>query len=169
MTRYISVYRCRLCGKEYAEGGTDTGRAAINGANEAALTASGIEPGRLCMNAPTLFSIHHCDGGSYGISEFLGFKNADLEYKMKEIFENLCKEYKEKGAKAKASTSIFQGEFCITMRKSNGIVRKMSCSTEARMMAEACGEKFSLEDYCRNIFEQTIRQLDQLLERETQK
>ena len=37
------------------------------------------------------------------------------------------------------------------------------------MMAEACGEKFSLEDYCRNIFEQMIRQLDQLLERETQK
>ena len=81
MTRYISVYRCRLCGKEYAEGGTDTGRAAMNGANEAALTASGIEPGRLCMNAPTLFSIHHCDGGSYGVSEFLGFKKVDLEYK----------------------------------------------------------------------------------------
>ena len=34
MTRYISVYRCRLCGKEYAEGGTDTGRAAMNGANQ---------------------------------------------------------------------------------------------------------------------------------------
>lgn len=166
MTRYISVYRCRLCGEEYIEGGTDTGHAAMNGANEAALIASGIEPGRLCMNAPTLFSIHHCDGGSYGISEFLGFKNADLEYKMKEIFENLCKEYKEKGAKAKVSTSIFQGEFCITMRKSNGIVRKMSCSAEARMMAEACGEKFSLEDYCRNIFEQMIRQLDRLLERQ---
>lgn len=81
MTRYISVYRCRLCGKEYAEGGTDTGRAAMNGANEAALTASGIEPGRLCMNAPTPFSIHHCDGGSYGVSEFLGFKKVDLEYK----------------------------------------------------------------------------------------
>lgn len=81
MTRYISVYRCRLCGKEYAEGGTDTGRTAMNGANEAALTASGIEPGRLCMNAPTLFSIHHCDGGSYGVSEFLGFKKVDLEYK----------------------------------------------------------------------------------------
>lgn len=81
MTRYISVYRCRLCGKEYAEGGTDTGRAAMNGANEAALTASGIEPGRLCMNAPTLFSIHHCDGGSYCVSEFLGFKKVDLEYK----------------------------------------------------------------------------------------
>lgn len=79
MTRYISVYRCRLCGKEYAEGGTDTGRAAINGANEAALTASGIEPGRLCMNAPTLFSVHHCNGGSYGVSEFLGFKKVDLE------------------------------------------------------------------------------------------
>lgn len=84
MTRYISVYRCRLCGKEYAEGGTDTGRAAMNGANEAALTASGIEPGRLCMNAPTLFSIHHCDGGSYGVSEFLGFKKVDLEYKQAE-------------------------------------------------------------------------------------
>lgn len=169
MTRYISVYRCRLCGKEYAEGGTDTGRAAMNGANEAALTASGIDPGRLCMNAPTLFSIHHCDGGSYGISEFLGFKEVGLEYKMKEILENLCKEYEEKGAKAKVSTSIFPGGFCITMRKSNGIVRKMGCSTEARAQAEACGEKFSLEDYCRNIFEQMIRQLDQLLERETQK
>lgn len=100
MTRYISVYRCRLCGKEYAEGGTDTGRAAMNGANEAALTASGIEPGRLCMNAPTLFSVHRCDGGSYGVSEFLGFKKVDLEYKMKEIFENLCKEYKKKDAEA---------------------------------------------------------------------
>ena len=53
----------------------------MNGANEAALTASGIEPGRLCMNAPTLFSIHHCDGGSYGVSEFLVFKKVDLEYK----------------------------------------------------------------------------------------
>lgn len=169
MTRYISVYRCRLCGKEYAEGGTDTGRAAMNGANEAALTASGIEPGRLCMNAPTLFSVHHCDGGSYGVSEFLGFKKVDLEYKMKEFFENLCKEYKKKGVEAEVSASIFQGEFCITMRKSNGIVRKMSFSTEARMLAEACGEKFSLEDYCRSIFEQMIHQLDKLLERETQK
>lgn len=56
----------------------------MNGANEAALTASGIEPGRLCMNAPTLFSIHHCDGGSYGVSEFLGFKKVDLEYKQAE-------------------------------------------------------------------------------------
>lgn len=169
MTRYISVYRCRLCGEEYVEGGTDTGHVAMNGAIEAALIGSGIEPGRMCENAPTLFSVHNCDGGSYGISEFLGFKNADLEYKMKEIFENLCKEYKEKGAKAKVSTSIFRGEFCITMRKSNGIVRKMSCSTEARMLAEACGEKFSLEDYCRSIFEQMIHQLDKLLERETQK
>lgn len=169
MTRYISVYRCRLCGKEYVEGGTDTGRAAMNGANEAVLIASGIEPGRLCMNAPTLFSVHHCNGGSYGVSEFLGFKKVDLEYKMKEIFENLCKEYKKKGAEAEVSASIFQGEFCITMRKSNGIARKIACSANVRALAEGCGEKFPLEDYCRSIFEQMIRQLDQLLERETQK
>ena len=169
MTRYISVYRCRLCGKEYVEGGTDTGRTAMNGAIEAALIGSGVEPGRMCENAPTLFSVHNCDGGSYGISEFLGFKKADLEYKMKGIFESLCKEYKEKGVEAEVSVSVFPGEFCITMRKANGIVRKMACSEDARALAEACGEKFSLEDYCRNIFEQMPRQLDQLLEREAQK
>ena len=169
MTRYISVYRCRLCGKEYAEGGTDTGRAAMNGASEAALTASGIEPGRLCMNAPTLFSVHRCDGGSYGVSEFLGFKKVDLEYKMKEIFENLCKEYKKKGAEAEVSASIFQGEFCITMRKSNGIVRKIACSANVRALAEGCGEKFPLEGYCHDIFERMNLELDQLLAREARK
>lgn len=169
MTRYISVYRCRLCGKEYAEGGTDTGRAAMNGANEAALTASGIEPGRLCMNAPTLFSVHHCDGGSYGVSEFLGFKKVDLEYKMKEIFENLCNEYKKKGVEAEVSASIFQGEFCITMRKSNGIVRKIACSANVRVLAEGCGEKFPLEGYCHDIFERMNLELDQLLAREARK
>ena len=99
----------------------------------------------------------------------MAFLNFWVLRMLTEIFENLCKEYKEKGAKAKVSTSIFQGEFCITMRKSNGIVRKMSCSTEARMMAEACGEKFSLEDYCRNIFERMNLELDQLLAREVRK
>lgn len=37
------------------------------------------------------------------------------------------------------------------------------------MMAEACGEKFSLEDYCRNIFERMNLELDQLLAREVRK
>lgn len=169
MTRYIFAYRCRLCGKEYVEGGTDTGRAAMNGANEAALIASGIELGRLCENAPTLFSVHHCDGGSYGISEFLGFKKADLEYKMKGIFESLCKEYKEKGVEAEVSASIFSGEFCITMRKSNGIVRKMACSENARALAENYGKKFSLEGYCRDIFKRMNLELDRFLVKEAQK
>lgn len=59
---------------------------------------------------------------------------------MKEIFENLCKEYKKKGAEAEVSASIFQGEFCITMRKSNGIARKRVCSANVRVLAEGCGE-----------------------------
>ena len=85
---------------------------------------------------------------------------------MKEIFENLCKEYKKKGAEAEVSASIFQGEFCITMRKSNGIARKRVCSANVRVLAEGCGEKFPLEGYCRDIFERMNLELDRLLERQ---
>ena len=73
MTKYVSVYRCRLCGVQYIEGGTDLAILA-----EATLSGSGVEVEHRRENAPTLFSVHYCKDGSIGVSEFLGFKKSAL-------------------------------------------------------------------------------------------
>lgn len=78
MTKYVSVYRCRLCGVQYIEGGTDLAILAVRGASEATLSGSGVEVEHRRENAPTLFFVHYCKDGSIGVSEFLGFKKSAL-------------------------------------------------------------------------------------------
>lgn len=78
MTKYVSVYRCRLCGVQYIEGGTDLAILAVRSASEATLSGSGVEVEHRRENAPTLFSVHYCKDGGIGVSEFLGFKKNAL-------------------------------------------------------------------------------------------
>ncbi len=65
---YIAKYKCRLCGKEYES--VITGEVLARRCMYQ--TVYGIKSGEpLC---PTIYEMHHCDNGSFGISDFLGFK-----------------------------------------------------------------------------------------------
>mgnify|MGYP004670684483 FL=1 len=57
MTKYVSMYRCRLCSVQYIEGGTDLAILAVRSTSEATLSGSGVEVEHRRENAPTLFSV----------------------------------------------------------------------------------------------------------------
>ena len=44
MTKYVSMYRCRLCGVQYIEGGTDLAILAVRSTSEVTLTLRKTAP-----------------------------------------------------------------------------------------------------------------------------
>lgn len=76
MTLYQMVYKCRLCGKTYSSGGTESDVAAWKGTLNEVMRASGITSqwqGK--ENEPTMFEMHNCKDGSYGVADFQGVKH----------------------------------------------------------------------------------------------
>lgn len=51
MTKYVSVYRCRLCGVQYIEGGADLAILAVRDGSEVTLTLRKIVPENGGQNA----------------------------------------------------------------------------------------------------------------------
>jgi len=68
---FHSIYKCRLCGKEYASGCTRNKTIALN----SMIGASQNIP--LVVQQPTLTDTHYCDDGSYGIADFQGFRKVE--------------------------------------------------------------------------------------------
>lgn len=76
MTLYQMVYKCRLCGKVYSSGGTESDITAWKATLNEVMRASGITPQwKSNGNDPTMFEMHHCNDGSYGVADFQGMKH----------------------------------------------------------------------------------------------
>ena len=63
---YRTLFKCRLCGELYEDGATMSKNIALNATILASLGKSEI-------NDPSLYGVHCCKNGGYGISDFLGF------------------------------------------------------------------------------------------------
>ena len=66
---YKSVYKCRLCGCIYRNGGTTGLTIAEASLAEIHVGICGTVP-----MAPRKTETHHCDDGSLGVADFLGWE-----------------------------------------------------------------------------------------------
>lgn len=69
MSEYRAIYKCRLCGEEYGSGYTG---AAVSMSEISKITVDGVG-----IRGTRLYSIHICDDGSYGLSDFQGFRKVE--------------------------------------------------------------------------------------------
>lgn len=72
MTRYISVYRCRLCGEKFETVGTTNKNLAEKIMARVANPAQHL-PGSEPPPDLDLYSVHHCESGGIGLADFEGF------------------------------------------------------------------------------------------------
>lgn len=77
MKGYYMMFRCRLCGKTFANGGTGDEETAWTATANATLAASGIGPLKKLESQPLAQETHRCEDGSFGIADFLGMKWAE--------------------------------------------------------------------------------------------
>lgn len=69
-TRYLAMYKCRLCGKEYGLGKvTSKGKA-----EEVARDAINQHNITYCFPLIHCMELHSCADGGLGVSDFLGMK-----------------------------------------------------------------------------------------------
>lgn len=74
MSEYRAIYKCRLCGEEFEDArmGKDI---AYMGA--AVLTVKEHFKPEGCAIGIHRHNVHHCDDGSYGFSDFVGFRKVE--------------------------------------------------------------------------------------------
>lgn len=73
LTKYVNVYKCRLCGEIYTPSGTNSEIAAWKGTLHEIMRASGLDtPCSTPEVTPTMFEMHCCKDGNYGVAEFQG-------------------------------------------------------------------------------------------------
>lgn len=69
MPEYRGIYKCRLCGEEYTNG--------ITGMEIAMQETAMIACGGSGKYDTHLHGTHNCDDGSYGLSDFYGFRKVE--------------------------------------------------------------------------------------------
>ena len=79
MEKYMAIYKCRLCGKEFCNSGTGDKDTAATATMYTVLESSGITPQFESPNAPTQFGFHSCKDGSYGMGDFLGMRKTEKD------------------------------------------------------------------------------------------
>lgn len=77
LTKYVNVYKCRLCGEMYTPSGTNSEIAAWKGTLHEIMRASGLDtPCSTPEVTPTMFEMHCCKDDGYGVAEFQGTRKA---------------------------------------------------------------------------------------------
>lgn len=77
MAKFENVYKCRLCGEMFANSGTDSEITAWKGTLREIMRASGLDtPYSTPEVTPTMFEMHSCKNGSYGVADFQGTRKA---------------------------------------------------------------------------------------------
>lgn len=71
MPEYRAIYKCRLCGEEFEDGGTGD---IIAMACTVALT---VKDYVRCERNLHRHMPHHCKDGSYGFADFCGFRKVE--------------------------------------------------------------------------------------------
>ena len=77
LTKFVNVYKCRLCGEMFTSSGTNSEIAAWKGTLHEIMKASGLDtPCSTPEVTPTMFEMHSCKNGSYGVADFQGTRKA---------------------------------------------------------------------------------------------
>ena len=72
--KFISTYKCRLCGETFQSVGTPNINNAYAEVFDIAMYHSGVRKELNEVRSPSLFGIHHCDDGSVGLADLQGMK-----------------------------------------------------------------------------------------------
>lgn len=75
MSEYRAIYKCRLCGKNFDDGTVNKQQLASNGT--VAIAVNGNADNAMKESALFRYSVHCCDDGSFGFSDFQGFKKVE--------------------------------------------------------------------------------------------
>lgn len=76
MAKYECLYKCRLCGQVFVNCGTVSEKVAEQSTLNEVLRASGMSPMWKENDALTMYEMHRCADGSFGVSEFQGTRKA---------------------------------------------------------------------------------------------
>ncbi len=71
MEMYIAMFKCRLCGEKYEDGGI------LNNKDAEEVAMSAIIGDQSDPLEIRLHDIHYCDDGSLGVADFIGIKRED--------------------------------------------------------------------------------------------
>lgn len=74
MSEYRTIFKCRLCGEVYEGGCTGSERIAQQCVTLTCLGLPAPDP-----QAPGITEVHCCKDGSFGVSDFQGFRKAEKE------------------------------------------------------------------------------------------
>lgn len=74
---YQMLYKCRLCGQVFVNCGTGSKKVAEQSTLNEVLRASGMSPMWKENDALTMYEMHSCADGSYGVSDFIGGRKVD--------------------------------------------------------------------------------------------
>lgn len=74
---YQMLYKCRLCGQVFVNCGTVSEKVAEQSTLNEVLRANGMSPMWKENDALTMYEMHHCSDGSYGVSDFIGSRKVD--------------------------------------------------------------------------------------------
>lgn len=72
--KFISTYKCRLCGETFQSVGTPNINNAYAEVFDIAMYHSGVRKELNEVRSPSLFGIHYCDDGSVGLADLQGMK-----------------------------------------------------------------------------------------------
>lgn len=74
---YKMLYKCRLCGQVFVNHGTVSEKVAEQSTLNEVLRASGMSPMWKENDVLTMYEMHCCTDGSYGVSDFIGSRKVD--------------------------------------------------------------------------------------------
>lgn len=74
---YQMLYKCRLCGQVFVNYGTVSEKVAEQSTLNEVLRASGMSPMWKENDTLTMYEMHCCADGSYGVSDFIGSRKVD--------------------------------------------------------------------------------------------
>lgn len=74
MAQYKCLYKCRLCGQTFTNCSAFGTKTAQHSTLNVALQASGLSPMWNRDDNLTMYEMHCCADGNFGISEFIGSK-----------------------------------------------------------------------------------------------
>lgn len=70
---YHQLYKCRMCGKEYCPVTTYDEEATISNMCSYINKGNGISNEYTMPYSATLYEIHYCENGSFGVADFIGY------------------------------------------------------------------------------------------------
>lgn len=71
---YHQIYGCRMCGEEFCPVTTFGENAALNNMCSCINKGNGVAENYAMPYSATLYDVHHCKDGSFGVADFIGYR-----------------------------------------------------------------------------------------------